>query len=630
MIRRNHRLARTLAVAAGAATACSASAQVAQTEARDAWRDNARRHASPERPTQAAGAPRPAPEFRSYDGSGNNPAHPAWGAAGAQYLRERSGAHYADGLNAPAGANRPGAREISNALADQHAVPSADERGLSTAMYEFGQFLDHDIGLAKGGFTEAFDIPVPAGDPWFDPSNTGAARIFFDRSAFDPSTGASAPRQQINTITSFIDASHIYGADAQRAAWLRTFSGGRMKVIRAESGDYLPFNDGTQANDDPLGQPPTSLVVAGDVRANEQPGLTTLHTVFLREHNFHADRLRRENPRWDDERLYQEARRIVAAEMQAITYNEFLPALLGRPLPPYRGYRTDVNPGLSNSFAAATYRIGHSMVGFDIGVINRDFKEVDSIDLAAAFFNPSVIPSVGGILPFVRYFAVDTMQRVDTLIVDPLRNFLFGPPGAGGFDLAALNIQRGRDHGLADYNTLRADLGLPRVRSFAEITSNPDLAARLRSLYSTVDNIDPWIGALAEDHIPGASVGPTHAAAITDQFLRLRDGDRFWYENNQFPPEALDRLRRTSLSDILARTTGVKRLQRNVFFSADLAAAPAPCPADVNRDGVRDFRDLVAFLRFYESGDLNADLNESGTITFADLVIFLSSFAEGC
>src|SRR5262249_25851716 len=163
-----------------------------------------------------------------------------------------------------------------------------------------------------------------------------------------------------------------------------------------------------------------------------QPGLTVLHTVFLREHNWQADRLHALHPSWDDERLYQEARRWVAAEMQVITYREFLPALLGRSLPPYTGYKPRVNPGLCTAFATAAYRIGHSMVGGDIDLLDENYQPFGVVDLGDAFFNPGVIPSAGGVDPIVRYMAFSTEQIIDTKVVDPLRNFLFGPPGAGG------------------------------------------------------------------------------------------------------------------------------------------------------------------------------------------------------
>jgi hypothetical protein len=135
---------------------------------------------------------------------------------------------------------------------------------------------------------------------------------------------------------------------------------------------------------------------------------------------------------------------------------------------------------------------------------------------------------------------------------------LFGPPGAGGLDLASLDIQRGRDHGLADYNTMRADFGLAKVTSFGQISSDPLVQAALASVYPSVDDIDAWIGAMAEDHLPGSSVGPLVAAIVTDQFRRLRDGDRFYFENDAaFSAEEIATIRNTTLADIMTRNAAM-------------------------------------------------------------------------
>src|SRR5207249_9311881 len=141
--------------------------------------------------------------------------------------------------------------------------------------------------------------------------------------------------------------------------------------------------------------------------------------------------------------------------------------------------------------------------------------------------NPNLIVS-NGVDPILKYLGTDNAQEIDNKIVPELQNFLFGPPGSGGLDLASLNIQRGRDHGLADYNTVRAAYGLPRVTSFAQITSDPVLQQKLKDLYGSVNNIDLWVGAMAEDHVRGSSLGPLARRIIADQFQRLRDGDRFW------------------------------------------------------------------------------------------------------
>ncbi len=586
-------------------------------------------------------------QYRSIDGRNNNLSHPSWGSAGSRYRREASGAHYGDGLSTPAGASRPSARAISNALSAQGDIETEDERNLSTCNYEFGQFLDHDIGLALGGATESFNISVPSGDPWFDPNNTGSQVIPMKRSGFDRNTGTNNARQQINLVTAYVDASQVYGSDATRAAWLRTNHGGHLKTAAETYGDMLPLNDGTLPNDNPLGLPATSLYVAGDVRANEQPGLTAFHVAFLREHNWQADRLHAAHPNWSDEKLYQEARRWVGAEMQVIVYREFLPSLLGRDLPPYSGYKANVNPGLSNAFATAAYRIGHSMVGPDIELLDDHFQEVGQILLADGFFNPNAIPDAGGVNPIIRYFAAAVEQRIDTQIVDPLRNFLFGPPGAGGLDLGSLNIQRGRDHGLGDYNTVREDFGLPRVASFSQITSNSQVAQKLQELYGSIDDIDPWVGMLAEDHLPHSSVGQTHMAILIDQFVRLRDGDRFWYQRNGFSQQELAMMQSTHLSDILERNTEVTGLQNNMFFAANhppSGVCHGECTADFddgsgtgNSDGQVNSADLIYYQQIFLQAMPCADLDDGsglgmpdGQVTYLDFFFFFKHFQNGC
>jgi hypothetical protein len=150
-------------------------------------------------------------------------------------------------------------------------------------------------------------------------------------------------------------------------------------------------------------------------------------------------------------------------------------------------------------------------------------------------------------------------------VVDGLRNFLFGAPGAGGLDLAAADIQRGRDHGLADYNSVRVAYGLPAVQSFSEITSDVELQQTLQSLYGHVDNIDLFVGGLAEDRLRDASVGPTFARIIADQFSRTRAGDRFWYQNI-FSRAEQKNLEKTTLAKVIQRNTDIRNLQENVFY----------------------------------------------------------------
>lgn len=377
-------------------------------------------------------------------------------------------------------------------------------------MYLWGQFIDHDIDLTDANRVNPEHAPIeaPTGDEYFDPAGTGKQTLSFTRSVFDAATGDSAanPRQQLSSITAWVDGSQVYGSDQGTADSLRSFVGGRMLV----SDDGLPpMQDGS--------------FVVGDIRGNENIELTAMHALFLREHNLWADRISAENPGLSDEQIYQQARAIVIAEIQAITYNEFLPALLGQgALAPYSGYDASVNPTIANEFSTAAFRFGHSLVNDDIEFFGNDGRPIDeAIALREAFFNPSLLQEKGvdGIL---KYVASSQSQEIDLQLVDSLRNFLFGEAGQGGLDLASLKIQRGRDHGLADYNSARAAYGLEPVSSFADITSDPELQQKLADLYGDVDDIDLWVGVLAEDHAAGSSLGELGTTIVADQFTRLR------------------------------------------------------------------------------------------------------------
>jgi peroxidase len=343
----------------------------------------------------------------------------------------------------------------------------------------------------------------------------------------------------------------------------------------------------------------TQLFLAGDVRSNENIELTSMHTLFIREHNRLAEQIAAETPALTDEAIYQRARALVIAEIQAITYNEWLPALLGAgAIKSYRGYNANVNPGIANEFSTAAFRL-HSTINDDVEFFDNDGRSITfdytddygntttidgEIALFDAFFNRTMFKQTGvdGIL---KYAASTHAEEIDNQLVDSLRNFLFGQPGQGGLDLASLNIQRGRDHGLADYNSVRAAYGLPRVTSFAQITSDAEVQATLKDLYGTVDNIDLWVGGLAEDHVRGSSLEPLFQKIIADQFQRLRDGDRFWYQR-VFTGRQLPQIERTTLADIIERNTGVEGLQNNVFFFR--AEASGQVFNDSNGDGDQD------------------------------------------
>ncbi len=497
-------------------------------------------------------------EFRTIDGSNNNPIEPLRGAANTPLLRTTQIA-YGDGHGTPAGAGERSAREISNlVVAQTQSIPNAVN--VADYLWQWGQFLDHDLGLTPSiDPVERFDIQVPQGDPQFDPNGTGTQTIELDRSLYVMVNGV---RQQVNVNTAYIDASQVYGSDEARAHELRRLDGsGKLKT---SAGNLLPFNvDGFPNLPDDTG----GYFMAGDLRSNEQVGLTAMHTLFLREHNFWADVFHAAQPYLDDEGIYQRARAIVGAEIQVITYRDFIPNLLGpNALRPYRGYRREVNAGIADVFSGAAFRVGHTLLSPTLLRLDNHNHTIPAgnISLANTFFNPAEI--IGpGIEPYLRGLAKQRPQEVDSYVVSEVRNFLFGPPGAGGFDLAALNMQRGRDHGLPRYNRVRMDYGLHPYATFAQMNPDPVIQARLASAYASPDHVDVWLGALAEKHMPGRMVSETTFTILKNQFERARDGDRFWYQT-YLPKPLVFLLEHQPLSAIIRRNTSIRgELQENVF-----------------------------------------------------------------
>jgi hypothetical protein len=564
-------------------------------------------------------------ENRTLDGAGNNAAHTDWGRAGTQYLRVAA-PNYADGISSMV--SGPPTRYVSNRIFNDLGQNLFSENGVSQWGWAWGQFMDHDFGLRDETPAEHAPIAFSSSDPLERFTNDFGA-IDFSRTPAAPGTGVSTPRQQINTISSFIDGSGVYGVNASRLDWLRQgiVDGNptNNSALLLLPGGYLPRAD---SRGDASTAPPVDLMgalmgtpsraaIAGDVRANENIALTAIHTLFAREHNRIVAAL---PASLSDEQRFQIARRVVGAEEQYITYNEFLPAL-GIKLPPYYGYDPRVNPELGNEFAAVGYR-AHSMIHgeFDIEAdtgqytqAQLDSFEAQGIDveptadgfeltvpLNLAFGNPDLLQALGeGAV--LRSLGAERQYKNDEQIDESLRSVLFQVPKPGNpdpsscgapvvnpdcfsgvVDLGAIDIERGRDHGMPSYNQLRQAYGLAPKTSFKAITgestegfpSDPQidpsdpiddpnildftklldaggqqlplgdqenavtgirrttLAARLKAIYGNVNNLDSFVGMIAERHLPGAEFGELQYAIWKRQFESLRDGDRFFYLND--------------------------------------------------------------------------------------------------
>ncbi|NOZ40426.1 MAG: peroxiredoxin [Planctomycetes bacterium] len=554
-------------------------------------------------------------EFRTIDGTGNNLTNTTQGQAFTPLVRIRDvlvnplpgfdpvplAPAYEDGIDTPRGildlanpagvgtSRLPNPRDISNAVVSQGSRSVLNPLRATDWLWQWGQFLDHDIALEEPAPTsDPFLIPVTnSADPLFNPS---FPFLPFRRNDPAPGTGAGTgvPREQVNKITTYIDGSNVYGSDQSRADFLRTFDGGKLKTTSASNGEILlPFNRATDPfpNANPPVTPGSSpadadaLFLAGDIRVNEQLGLTAVHTMFLREHNRLAEALGQRadlgqlvagagldaNVASDvDEYIYQMSRKAVGATIQAITYNEFLPLLVGPDeVPTYSGYDANVNAAISNEFANAAYRVGHTLLSPQLQLADSAGNSLGSVALRDAFFDPSFAQE-NGVDALLKGLSMRQAQDVDALVIDEVRNFLFDE-GNGGLDLAAVNIQRGRDHGLPSYNDMRRGLGLDPRTEFSEITSDSTITDALASIYDSIEDVDLWLGAIAEEAVGGGLTGELLNVILVDQFTRLRDGDRFFYANDAGLLTLFPTIGQTRLSEVIVRNSAMESMPSNAF-----------------------------------------------------------------
>ena len=465
-------------------------------------------------------------------------------------------ARYADGVGTPVEGGDPVA--VSTQIFDQDGdIPNS--AGLSNLFVAWGQFLDHDLTL-----TPETEDEVLTADGLRGPLH---------RSEFvEDDDGTRLPT---NAITWQIDGSQVYGSNDESTDQLRSGIGGHLRMGEDQWSDMglLPPD-----HDELIEAGGTCPFAAGDIRVNENPALASMHTVLAREHNYWADRLAEENPDWDDDQLFDAARSIVEYELQAVTYNEWLPHLVGDDaIGEHTGYDPDVNGQVSVEFSTAAFRFGHTMVSSRIALMDEDGSESDFGDMSIqdAFFNTSPLYEEG-IDTILRGQAGTFSQESDTQVVDDLNFFLSNPDGVSGFSLVALNVLRGQDHGLQSYVDTRAallgdiDPAMLDPTDFSIITSDETVQVQLASVYETVHDVDLWVGGLAEDDVEGAQMGPLFTHIIAEQFTRTRAGDEsFGQLYPGLSDEIIAEVQSSTLSDIMQRNTEIDTLQDDVFVVSE-------------------------------------------------------------
>ncbi|XP_017887733.1 uncharacterized protein LOC108629510 [Ceratina calcarata] len=591
----------------------------------------------------------PTSPYRTLSGHCNNLRNPSLGKSLTTFARLLPPA-YEDGVSKPrvtsvTGAPLPNPRVISTVI---HPDISNLHNRYTLMVMQFAQFLDHDLTMTPihKGFAESIPscrscdsprtvhpecnpIPVPPGDHYYPTVNvTSGARMCFPSMRSLPGQQHLGPREQINQNTAFLDASVIYGENTCICNILRGFNG-RMNVTQSPH----------RGHKDLLPQSPTHpeckaksgyCFIGGDGRASEQPALTVMHTMWIREHNRIVDGLRQINPHWDGEKLFQQARRMVSAMLQHVTYNEFLPRILGwnavtlyglKLLPQgyYKEYSPTCNPSVLTEFASAAYRIGHSLLRPHLPRMDRGYQNMEpSILLRDGFFDPDMLYQHKMMDEMLRGLVATPMETLDQFITGEVTNHLFEIRGIpySGIDLVALNVHRARDHGIPSYNNYRALCNLKRATTFEDLSREmaPEVIARMKRIYASVDDIDLFPGGMSERPLQGGLVGPTFACIIAIQFRQSRKCDRFWYEtddpNIRFTEQQLAEVRKITLSKIMCENMDEHtEMQRAAFdLPSNFLNPRVPC-------GSMPHMDLSAWRETRHGcqiGGRNVALGESG------------------
>ncbi|KAI1710415.1 heme peroxidase domain-containing protein [Ditylenchus destructor] len=504
-------------------------------------------------------------KFRSFDGTCNNLEEPLKGAAYMPFGRIKEPA-YDDRFQAPSASlnlrdmQRPTAREASRVMLSSGVETPAKWNAL---LMQWGQFIAHDVSKTsmlnnqqcascRSERGQCFNVPMTRlMDGRRDPSFGQFACLPVARSAPVCGTGFEI-REQYNENTAFIDGSMIYGSSVRDQHLFR--AGGFMQTSLM-GGRIFPRVDENEN------------IIAGDERANIFVGLGALHTLFVRHHNRIALTLERVNEHWDQDRIFHETRRIVGGIVQKITYEEYLPRLLGKSFDKYvgkyEGYKPKVDPRINNEFSGCAFRFGHGMIQEFYPLLNSRFMQIGIIQFNEGMFRPQPL-FLHGIDPLLRgmmTLSAKMPQRLTLAVTE--RMF-------GNSDLASINIQRGRDHGIPGYTAWRDFCKLPPVKDFADLNStisNMTVIESLKTIYKIVDNIDMYVGAILEDPEEDALIGPTLACVIGHQFKVTRDGDRFFYENPKIlTEEQIKEIKRASLSRVLCDSSdGMLHLPRHAF-----------------------------------------------------------------
>ncbi|KAL3277115.1 hypothetical protein HHI36_012472 [Cryptolaemus montrouzieri] len=524
-------------------------------------------------------------KYRSFDGSCNNVDDEDKGKSFTVYGRLLN-PNYIDGIREPRRSvtkeSMVSPRTVSANLYLDHTV---DKKRSLAALY-WGQFIEHDLShtaMSEMVHTRAqieccnpegrinspryvhpfcFPIKVSSRDQYYATKDISCLSYVRSIPAVGPDC-ALGPMQQINQATHYLDASQIYGTTRTRLEKLRSMTKGQMVVSQAKNSSHLPLSKDSEQNCQTLNGK-TSCFEAGDKRVNLNPHMTTLYTLWVREHNRIAAALATLNPNWDDETVFHETRRIVIAEIQHITYSEWIPTVLGIHIGGH--YVPDEDPSVSNAFATAGIRAIQS-IGSGKLSLSQEEKKHESI----------------------------SSKTTDKLLMDMTTQYITGKGleyigeinnKIYGYDILSIDIQRGRDHGLPTYNEYRKFCGLKKIDNFKNLDGVmlPKTVDSLQKIYKSEEDIDLIIGALSEKPQKGL-FGPTLTCILANQFERTKKADRYFYESDEqpmpFSESQLDEIKKVTFARIICDNSDkVEKVQPRVFEAISDKNAPVSCDSE--------------------------------------------------
>ncbi|NXF10271.1 DUOX2 oxidase, partial [Smithornis capensis] len=558
-------------------------------------------------------------EVQRYDGWYNNLLHHSCGSVGARLLRLLP-ANYADGVyQALQEPFVPNARQLSNAVArGPSGLPSRRNTTVLAVFFGFHVLLDILEAEKPGCPAEFLNIDIPPGDPVFDPAGTGDVVLPFQRIRWAPETGLSpnSPREQTNEVTGWLDGSSIYGPLHSWSDALRSFRRGQLasgpdRRLPRQTDGKVPM---WKALDPSTGQGgPQGIYDLGSAWGNENPFVQAESIAWFRYHNHVATALAQQHPSWSDEDLFQHTRKRVIATFQSIVLYEWLPTLLGTDVPEYTGYQQHLDPSLSPEFVAAAGQFLATMV--PPGVYKRDtecrFQNVSgpsgsfpAVRLCNSYWSRESpgLQQAEDVDNLLLGMSSQIAEREDNIVVEDLQDYWYGPLKYSRTDYVASWIQRGRDLGLPTYNQARERFGLKPLQNWSNLAPHvePQVLQNVAALYAKdMARLELLPGGMLEAN------GSLFSTIILEQFVRLRDGDRFWFENTKnglFSEEEIEEIRSTTFHNVLAAVTYANStdLQPNVFVWRE--GDPCPQPQQLTAEHLANCTPMVVLDYFAGSG----------------------------